>query len=117
MSTDRTDAVTFEGRQDLIAGLEPGQGLELVRQPENEFDANALAVHFGRLHIGFVKKAIAARIAPSATLAACTMASVVRPPPITGDPVMDESACHFTCMRPFLPMRTARTPSVHRPRR
>ncbi len=57
--------VTFEGRQDLIAGLEPGQTLEFVRQPDNAFDANAVAVHFGRLHLGFVRKAIAARIAPN----------------------------------------------------
>jgi single-stranded-DNA-specific exonuclease len=57
--------VTFEGRQDLIAGLQPGAELELVRQPENAFDANAVAVHFGRLQLGFVRKAIAARIAPN----------------------------------------------------
>jgi single-stranded-DNA-specific exonuclease len=57
--------VTFEGRQDLIAGLQPGQALELVRQPENAFDPNAVAVHFGRLQLGFVRKPIAARIAPN----------------------------------------------------
>jgi single-stranded-DNA-specific exonuclease len=57
--------VTFEGRQDVIAGLQPGAELELVRQPQNAFDPNAVAVHFGRLQIGFVKKAIAARIAPN----------------------------------------------------
>jgi single-stranded-DNA-specific exonuclease len=57
--------VTFEGRQDVIAGLQPGAELDLVRQPQNAFDPNAVAVHFGRLQIGFVKKAIAARIAPN----------------------------------------------------
>ena len=57
--------VTFEGRQDLIAGLQPGQELELVRQPENAYDPNAVAVHYGRLQLGFVRKAIAARIAPN----------------------------------------------------
>src|SRR3984885_6527183 len=57
--------VTFEGRQDLIAGLQPGQELELVRQPENAFDPNAVAVHYGRLQLGFVRKPIAARIAPN----------------------------------------------------
>jgi single-stranded-DNA-specific exonuclease len=57
--------VTFEGRQDLIAGLVPGQELELVREPANAHDPNAIAVHYGRLHIGYVKKAIAARIAPN----------------------------------------------------
>ena len=57
--------VTFEGRQDLIAGLTPGAELELVRQPENAFDPNAVAVHFGRLQLGFVRRPIAARIAPN----------------------------------------------------
>jgi single-stranded-DNA-specific exonuclease len=57
--------VTFEGRQDLIAGLQPGQELELVRQPDNAFDSNAVAVHFGRLQLGFMRKPIAARIAPN----------------------------------------------------
>jgi single-stranded-DNA-specific exonuclease len=57
--------VTFEGRQDLIGGLQPGAELELVRQPDNAFDPNAVAVHFGRLQLGFVRKPIAARIAPN----------------------------------------------------
>ena len=57
--------VTFEGRQDSLSGMEPGQDLDLVRQPENAFDANAIAVHYGRLQLGFLKKAIAARIAPN----------------------------------------------------
>ena len=56
--------VTFEGRQDLIAGLQAGAELELVRQPANPFDPNAVAVHFGRLQLGFLRKQIAARIAP-----------------------------------------------------
>jgi single-stranded-DNA-specific exonuclease len=57
--------VTFEGRQDLIAGMAPGQELELVRQPQNAFDPNAIAVHYGRLQLGFLKKLLAARIAPN----------------------------------------------------
>jgi hypothetical protein len=57
--------VTFEGRQDVIGGLEPGLALELERQPDNPFDANAIAVRYGRLQLGFIKKAIAARIAPN----------------------------------------------------
>jgi single-stranded-DNA-specific exonuclease len=57
--------VTFEGRQDLIAGLQAGEHLDLIRQPDNPYDANAVAVHYGRLHLGFVRKEIAARIAPN----------------------------------------------------
>ena len=56
--------VTFEGRQDLIAGLQPGEALGLVREPHNPHDPNAIGVHYGTLKIGFVRKEIARRIAP-----------------------------------------------------
>ncbi len=57
--------VTFEGRQDLVAGLEPGVELALVRDPDNAYDSNAVRVQLGTLQIGFIKKPIAARIAPN----------------------------------------------------
>jgi single-stranded-DNA-specific exonuclease len=57
--------VTFEGRQDLIPGLTPGIELDLERQPANVHDPNAIAVRFGRLQIGFIRKEIAVRIAPN----------------------------------------------------
>ncbi|HLI96874.1 MAG TPA: HIRAN domain-containing protein, partial [Candidatus Baltobacteraceae bacterium] len=56
--------VSFEGRQDQVAGLVPGLELELKRQPDNPVDANAIAVHFGALHIGFLRKQIAKHLAP-----------------------------------------------------
>ncbi len=57
--------VTFEGRQDAIAGLVPGVPLRLERDPANAYDTNAIGVWYGNLHLGFLKKAIAARIAPN----------------------------------------------------
>ncbi|MEO6835468.1 MAG: helicase-related protein [Candidatus Tumulicola sp.] len=57
--------VSFEGRQDTIEGLSVGARLELERQPENPYDANAIAVRYGNLHLGFIKKGIAAHIAPA----------------------------------------------------
>ena len=56
--------VSFEGRQDTIAGLQLGMQLDLVRQPDNPVDANAIAVHYGALQIGFINKNIAKHIAP-----------------------------------------------------
>jgi single-stranded-DNA-specific exonuclease len=56
--------VSFEGRQDVIAGLRDGSELQIVRQPNNAFDANAIAVHFGELQLGFLKKDIAKQLAP-----------------------------------------------------
>jgi len=56
--------VSFEGRQDILDGLVEGAELALIRQPENAFDANAIAVHFGSLQLGFLRKEIAREIAP-----------------------------------------------------
>jgi len=56
--------VSFEGRQDVVAGLNEGLALRFERQPGNEFDSNAIAVHFGALQLGFLKKDIAKHLAP-----------------------------------------------------
>ncbi len=56
--------VSFEGRQDVAAGLRVDAALELVRQPDNPFDPNAIAVHFGALQIGFISRGIATHVAP-----------------------------------------------------
>ncbi|MBV9232858.1 MAG: DEAD/DEAH box helicase [Candidatus Eremiobacteraeota bacterium] len=56
--------VSFEGRQDTIAGLRAGAALDLRRQPENPHDANAIAVHYGNLHLGFLNRQLAAHLAP-----------------------------------------------------
>ncbi len=56
--------VSFEGRQDVIAGLRAGAPLELFRQPDNPHDPNAIAVHYGNLQLGFFNRRLAAHIAP-----------------------------------------------------
>ena len=57
--------VSFEGRQDVLGGMRAGEPLELRRQADNAFDANAIAVYYGSLHVGYIKKEIARRIAPN----------------------------------------------------
>lgn len=57
--------VSFEGRQDVVAGVEPGAALELRREPDNPHDANAIGVWLGALQLGFIRRPIAARIAPN----------------------------------------------------
>ncbi|MGH7736677.1 MAG: helicase-related protein [Candidatus Tyrphobacter sp.] len=57
--------VSFEGRQDTIAGLRDGASLELVRQPDNPSDANAIAVFYGALQLGYLRKEIAKHLAPN----------------------------------------------------
>src|SRR6185312_7413733 len=56
--------VSFEGRQDVLAGLREGVELDLRREPNNAYDSNAIAVHYGNLQLGYVKRGIAAHIAP-----------------------------------------------------
>jgi single-stranded-DNA-specific exonuclease len=56
--------VTFEGRQDVIGGLRPGAVIDLRREPANAHDANAIGVFFGALHIGYLRREIARRLAP-----------------------------------------------------
>ncbi len=57
--------VSFEGRQDVVAGLAPGDPLDLVREPENAHDASAIAVRYGRLHLGYLNRKMAAKLAPN----------------------------------------------------
>ena len=56
--------VSFEGRQDTIAGLSLGSELALERQPNNEHDPNAIAVCFGTLQLGYISRGIAKHLAP-----------------------------------------------------
>lgn len=56
--------VSFEGRQDIIAGLRADAALELRREPDNPHDPNAIAVHYGNLRLGFFNKNLAAHLAP-----------------------------------------------------
>ena len=55
---------SFEGRQDIVAGLSVGVELALERQPSNEHDPNAIAVLFGNLPLGYIKREHAVHLAP-----------------------------------------------------
>ena len=57
--------VTFEGRQDALAGLKAGDELVLEREPSNEHDPNAVAVRTADgTQVGYLKRIIAAALAP-----------------------------------------------------
>ena len=57
--------VSFEGRQDVIARLEAGAVLRVVRQPDNVYDANAIALldPTGE-QVGFFNRRLAAALVP-----------------------------------------------------
>jgi single-stranded-DNA-specific exonuclease len=57
--------VSFEGRQDIVEAMRPGEAVELRRDAANAFDPSAIGVWYGNLQLGFLKRPIAARIAPN----------------------------------------------------
>lgn len=67
--TVKVAGVTFEGRQEYISQLIGDEPCRIEPEPENPYDANALAVkvamHDGRIvHIGYVPRDLACHIAP-----------------------------------------------------
>lgn len=58
--------VTFEGRQEVLQRLSSGSPLRLVRQPENPYDGNAIALFDTHgSQVGFFNRRLAAVLAPA----------------------------------------------------
>ena len=58
--------VSFEGRQEFLNDLAVGAKLKIVRQKDNEYDANAIAVtKEDGAQIGFLNRYLAAQLAPA----------------------------------------------------
>lgn len=58
--------VTFEERQDVISRLKSGDPLAMRRQPENPYDANAIALFEHRgAQVGFLNRRLAQALAPA----------------------------------------------------
>ncbi|MBQ4479137.1 MAG: HIRAN domain-containing protein [Victivallales bacterium] len=56
--------VTFEGRQEILKGMMGAPRLaRLVREPDNKYDPNAIAVVANGQKIGYIPKAIAGDLA------------------------------------------------------
>ncbi len=58
--------VSFRPKEakEIVAGLNEGDEVRLIRDPENKYDPNAIQVHVEDEFIGFVAKHEAAVIAP-----------------------------------------------------
>lgn len=61
----RVAGVTFDNRQAVIAALDPWEELQLVRDHDNPYDANAIRVECASTgeQIGFLDRATAAELA------------------------------------------------------
>ncbi len=65
VSTRKIAGVSFEGRQDVIAGLARRSARSSsCGSPHNQHDRNAIAVCYGNLQLGFVTTRVAAHLAP-----------------------------------------------------
>lgn len=45
------------GTEEIVAALQPGAAVTLVRDPHNKFDANAVMVWVDGKHVGYIPKA------------------------------------------------------------
>lgn len=54
----------YPGAGQWLAKLAPGQQLRVEREPNNEYDANAIAVHIFQQKLGHFPRGFAAEIAP-----------------------------------------------------
>ncbi|MGL5417342.1 MAG: HIRAN domain-containing protein [Clostridium sp.] len=55
--------VTFEGRQRLVPKCRSGSKLRLVREKNNPYDENAIAVYNGLEQIGYIRRELAMELA------------------------------------------------------
>lgn len=51
-------------RQDILCEAEPGERVELAREPQNPYDSNAIAVTIGGQTVGLIAREDAAVLAP-----------------------------------------------------
>jgi single-stranded-DNA-specific exonuclease len=69
MEKTKVVGVTFDGRQDVIAGInEMVDKLVAIREPENPHDANAIGVFVEKLNgerksVGYINRGLAAKLA------------------------------------------------------
>ena len=52
------------GAMNWITKLSPGQQLRVVREPNNQYDGNAIAVHVYHQALGYLPRGFAAEVAP-----------------------------------------------------
>ena len=51
-------------RQDILCDVEPGEPVELIREPQNPYDPNAIAVTIGGETVGYITREDASVLAP-----------------------------------------------------
>jgi len=85
--------VTYEGRQEVVRALRPGEVLRLQREPANPVDPHAIRVLTadGR-QVGYLSARVAARLAPSIDAGTHYTAAVTQ---VTGGPAAQDASRSF----------------------
>jgi hypothetical protein len=78
----------YPGATDIVVELRPGQPLRLEREPNNKYDANAIAVHYFNQKLGHVPRGFAAEVAPLIDKGCPIKAWMSRDPRFEGTGVM-----------------------------
>lgn len=56
MTTYSIVGMNHQGTEAIVAELKPGTAVTLVREPDNKFDAFAVAVWVAGVHVGYIPK-------------------------------------------------------------
>jgi len=60
----RVVGIFYEGRQDVVVTMHPGDPIQLVRDPHNPYDPNAISVRtMDNRSLGFIRKELARELA------------------------------------------------------
>ncbi len=78
----------YPGAGQAIANLRPGQQLRVEREPQNKYDANAIAVHYFNQKLGHFPRGFAAEVAPLIDAGKSCVAHKSRDPRFAGTGVM-----------------------------
>jgi hypothetical protein len=70
----------YPGAGNYISRMMPGTRLQVVREPENPYDANAIAVHLQNQKLGHFPRGFAAEVAPLMD-AGCKVFAIKSPDP------------------------------------
>ncbi|WP_051608712.1 HIRAN domain-containing protein [Selenomonas sp. FC4001] len=62
--TTKIAGVTYENRQNAVKKLQIGQDVALVREPNNLYDHNAVAVYCASVQLGYLPAGVASQVAP-----------------------------------------------------
>ena len=60
------------GTDEIVASLENGEPAELIREPDNAYDSNAVQVWATGVHVGYVKGTQARKLGPEMDRAGIT---------------------------------------------